>query len=55
MKKEEILKTINSLANFYSQLLTVLTSDELDAIAYLEHLEEQNFKDTIDLILFLET
>lgn len=57
MKKEEILKAIRSLAasqGFYGRLLTLLTSDEPDAIAYLEYLEEQNFKDTVDLIMFLE-
>lgn len=57
MKKEEILSAIRSLAasqGFYGRLLSVLTSDEPDAIAYLEYLEEQNFKDIIDLVMFLE-
>lgn len=58
MKKEEILSAIRSLAanqGFYSRLLMVLTSDEPDAVAYLEYLEEQNFKDTVDLVIFLES
>lgn len=58
MKKEDILKAIRSLAasrGFYSRLLMVLTSDEPDAVAYLQYLEEQNFKDTVDLIMFLES
>lgn len=57
MKKEEILSAIRSLAasqGFYGRLLAILTSDEPDAIAYLEYLEEQNFKDIIDLVMFLE-
>lgn len=58
MKKEEILSAIRSLAasqGFYGRLLIVLTSDEPDAVAYLEYLEEQNFKDTVDLVMFLES
>lgn len=57
MKKEEILNNIRKLASsqgFYSRLFALLNSDEPDAIAYLEYLEEQNFKDTVDLIMFLE-
>lgn len=57
MKKEEILSAIRSLAanqGFYGKLLFVLSSDEPDAIAYLNYLEEQNFKDTVDLVMFLE-
>lgn len=58
MKKAEILAAIRSLAasqGFYGRLLIVLTSDEPDAIAYLNYLEEQNFKDTVDLVMFLES
>lgn len=58
MNKEEILETIRSLARsqgFYGRLLKILESDELDAIAYLDLLEEQHFKDPIDLILYLES
>lgn len=58
MKKEDILKTIRSLATskgFYGRLLMALTSDEPDAVAYLDYLEEQNFKDSVDLIIFLES
>lgn len=58
MNREEILETIRSLAEsqgFYGRLVKILESDELDALAYLELLEEQNFKDPIDLILFIES
>lgn len=57
MKKEEILSAIRSLAasqGFYDRLLSILTSDEPDAVAYLNYLEEQNFKDIVDLVMFLE-
>lgn len=58
MNREEILETIRSLAKsqgFYGRLLFVLSSDEPDAVAYLNYLEEQNFKDTVDLVMFLES
>lgn len=58
MKKKEILNAIRSLAasqGFYSRLLSILTSNEPDAVVYLNYLEEQNFKDTVDLVMFLES
>lgn len=53
MNKEEILKTVKSLAQSqgsYGRLLQQLESNE----KALEYLEQQNFKDEIDLILFIE-
>lgn len=53
MNKEEILKAVKSLAQsqgFYGRLLQQLESNE----KALEYLEQQNFKDEIDLILFIE-
>ena len=58
MKKKEILNAIKSLAasqGFYSRLLISLSSNEPDSVAYLEYLEEQNFKDVVDLVMFLES
>ena len=58
MKKKEILNAIRSLAasqGFYSRLLISLSSNEPDSVAYLEYLEEQNFKDIVDLVMFLES
>ena len=58
MKKKEILNAIRSLATsqgFYSRLLISLSSNEPDSVAYLEYLEEQNFKDVVDLVMFLES
>lgn len=52
MKKQEILSAIESLAQsqgFYGRVLENLNEE------HLNYLEKQNFKDVIDLVLFLET
>lgn len=53
MNKDEILKAIKSLASsqgFYGRLYEqVVDNDEA-----LDYLEQQNFKDVVDMILFLE-
>ena len=58
MKREEILKLFHSLAQsqgFYGRLLRdIYRLDKSDQDRYLSHLEEQNFKDDIDVILFIE-
>lgn len=54
MNKKEILETIKSLANsqgFYTRLYQFLKEESGE---YLDMLEKQNFKDPIDLILYLE-
>lgn len=51
MKREEILKTFESLARsqgLYGRILRQL-NDEI-----LEHLEKQNFKDAVDLVMYIE-
>lgn len=51
MKRDEILEVLRSLAmgqGFYGRLLNSLDENSL---AYLE---AQNFKDEVDLVLFLE-
>ncbi len=59
MKREEIMETIKSLASsqgLYSRLYRDLM--ELDEEKYNEvmtELESQNFKDGIDLIMFIES
>lgn len=53
MNKAEILTAIKDLSHsqgFYGRLLEAI--EENDAI--LQQLEEQNFKDTVDMILWLE-
>lgn len=51
MNRNEILDLVKSLAKsqgFYSRLLEELNNEKLD------YLEQQNFKDPIDFILFIE-
>jgi len=53
LKKEDIYKTIKSLSKsqgFYCRMLQLI--DENKSI--LNKLEKQNFKDSVDLVLFLE-
>lgn len=52
MNREEIIFAIESLAQsqgFYSRILENLNDEILD------YLEKQNFADTVDLVLFLES
>lgn len=51
MTKDEILQVFRSLAKsqgFYGRLLRDITEEGL------QYLEDQNFKDVLDLILFIE-
>lgn len=53
MNKEEILETIRKLScsqGFYGRLYEEIKDNE-KALSYLE---KQNFKDAVDLVLFLE-
>lgn len=57
MTRTEILKAIENLAaaqGYYGQLYNFLTSDDKDAEDVLNILEEHNFKDAVDMIMFLE-
>lgn len=54
MKANEILEAIKSLSQsqgFYGRLYERLVQDE----EALQYLEEQNFTDVVDLVLFLES
>jgi hypothetical protein len=59
MKREEIMETIKSLASsqgLYSRLyrdLMELDEDEYDEV--MTELESQNFKDGVDLVMFIES
>lgn len=62
MKRKQILKTIADLARsqgFYGRLLMNLTNlQSNDPVKYekaMSELEAQNFKDELELILYLET
>lgn len=51
MNKDQILKTIKDLAKgqgMYGRILRNMTDEAL------EYLEEQNFKDPLDLVFFIE-
>lgn len=56
MKRKEILNTIKMLASsqgFYGRLYeTITTSESKDEI--LDELEQQNFKDALDLVFYFE-
>ena len=57
MNRQEILNTIKSLSSsqgFYGRLYMQLSDDSEEVNEYLDYLESQNFKDPIDLIMFLE-
>lgn len=54
MTREEILENIKMLAKsqgFYGRILRAIEEDD----SILDTLEEQNFKDVIDLVLYLES
>ena len=54
MKKDEILSAIKSLAQsqgFYGRLYEAIHNNE-EALQYLEN---QDFKDIVDMIIFLES
>ena len=59
MKKNEIMKTFKSLAQsqgLYGRIVDELESmSELNRNMYLEGLEKQNFKDAVDLVMFMES
>lgn len=58
MKREEILNTFILLSHsqgFYGRLLNLLNTMEVEKKeAFLTILEEQNFKDMLDLIMWIE-
>ena len=58
MNRQQILDAFRSLAKgqgFYGRLLEYINSmDEGERDTYLLNLERQNFKDAVDLALYLE-
>jgi hypothetical protein len=59
MNKEQILDAIKSLATsqgFYGRLLDDIQTDinKFGESDFLNHLEEQNFIDTLDMVFYLE-
>lgn len=57
MSKKEILEMVKSLASsqgFYTRLYQYLSEGSEESEEYLNMLEEKNFKDPVDLILYFE-
>ena len=57
MSREDILKTFRDLAQsqgYYGRLLEAIEKYEDEGDALLTHLEEQNFSDPVDLIMYVE-
>lgn len=58
MKREQILATFRSLAmsqGFYGRLLDQIDSvDEETREAFLSDLESRNFRDAVDLVMWIE-
>ena len=57
MSKQEILSTISNLSmsqGFYGRLYRFLTDGSDEAEKCLVELEKQNFKDSVDLVMYIE-
>jgi hypothetical protein len=58
MDREQILDVFRSLAcsqGFYGRLLRDISENEEWGDEFLNHLEEQNFRTELDLILYIES
>jgi len=58
MNREQILDAIKTLAmsqGFYGRLYERLTDGTLESDSFLDLMEEQNFGDTVDMVLWLES
>lgn len=58
MTKQEILNSIKSLASsqgFYSRLYEKLSDNSKESSKVLDKLESLNLKDSVDLVMYLES
>lgn len=58
MNKDEILNaicTLSSAQGFYSDLYDKLTDGSIESENFLQELVDADFKDTVDLVLYLES
>lgn len=58
MKAEQIMNCFRDLAKsqgFYGRILNQIKENPVAGDKFLKELEEQNFKDEVDLILYLES
>lgn len=49
------IKELSTTQGFYQRLYNKLIDGSNESSEYLEHLESQNFRDIIDLVLYLES
>ena len=57
MNRQEILSSIHDLSmsqGFYERLYQFLTGGSDEAEKYMAELEEQNFNDSVDLVMYIE-
>lgn len=58
MNRQEILNAVKSLAmsqGFYGRLYNALTNGIEEAEAVLQEMVDQNFKDSVDMVMWLES
>lgn len=58
MNRQEILNAVKSLAmsqGFYGRLYNALTNGTEEAEAVLQEMVDQNFKDTVDMVMWIES
>lgn len=62
MKANEILEVIKSLASsqgmytrLYAELMEIKANDEEQFNEVMSELESQNFKDSVDLVMYIES
>ena len=58
MNRKEILNAVSQLAasqGFYGRLYNALTSGTEEAEEFMEQMEEQNFSDVVDMVMWLES
>ena len=57
MTKTEILNVLRVLSNsqgFYGRMYRILSNNSEDSNNFLEKLENENFRDAVDLLTYLE-
>lgn len=58
MNRQEILNAVKSLAmsqGFYGRLYNALTNETDEAEAVLQEMVDQNFKDSVDMVMWIES
>ena len=58
MNRQEILNAVKSLAmsqGFYGRLYNALTNGTEEAEAVLQEMVSQNFKDSVDMVMWIES